>query len=117
LPDRTHPTMNLPAHGGFLLTGIKLDPHAGRNELDEQVVQEIKVKLVGRRRQERQAHKQSKNRLKAAAAAAAAAVSSSVVANPQLTNSQNDTKNGSRSPGADETARDSKRQRTDDAVV
>ena len=116
LPDRTHPTMNLPAHGGFLLTGIKLDPHAGRNELDEQVVQEIKVKLVGRRRQERQAHKQSKNRLKAAAAAAAA-VSSSVVANPQPTNSQNDTKNGSRSPGADETARDSKRQRTDDAVV
>jgi len=59
LKDRTHPNMNMCQHGGFLLTGIKLDPVSGRNELDEEVIKEVKEQIVGKRRRERFANKKS----------------------------------------------------------
>ncbi|KAL3940376.1 MAG: hypothetical protein SGBAC_005079 [Bacillariaceae sp.] len=49
LPGRTHPSMNMSQSGGFLLTGIKLCPVTGNNELDEEVMKEIKERIGGRR--------------------------------------------------------------------
>eukprot|EP00980_Cylindrotheca_fusiformis_P002802 scaffold672_cov126-Cylindrotheca_fusiformis.AAC.3 len=49
LPGRTHPNMNMSQSGGFLLTGIKLCPITGHNELDDSVIKEIKEKIGGRR--------------------------------------------------------------------
>lgn len=49
LPGRTHPNMNMSQSGGFLLTGIKLCPVTGHNELDDSVIKDIKDKMVGRR--------------------------------------------------------------------
>ena len=53
LKDRTHPFMTMSQSGGFILTGIKLDPDTGRNDLDEDVIQEIKAEIGGRRRRQR----------------------------------------------------------------
>jgi tRNA (adenine-N(1)-)-methyltransferase non-catalytic subunit len=49
LPGRTHPNMTMSQSGGFILTGIKLDPEAGRNELDEDLLKEIRAEVGGRR--------------------------------------------------------------------
>jgi hypothetical protein len=49
LPGRTHPNMNMSQSGGFILTGIKLDPETGRNELDESLLKEIRAEIGGRR--------------------------------------------------------------------
>lgn len=49
LPGRTHPNMNMSQSGGFILTGIKLDPIDGHNELDSQTLIDIKKKLGPRR--------------------------------------------------------------------
>ena len=49
LPGRTHPNMTMRQSGGFLLTGTKLDPVSGVNELDEELLQEIRLQLRGRR--------------------------------------------------------------------
>ena len=50
LPGRTHPKMDMSQSGGFLLTGIKLDEKYGHNELDEEVLLQIKEEVGGRRR-------------------------------------------------------------------
>lgn len=50
LPGRTHPKMDMSQSGGFILTGIKLCPVAGKNELDESLVKEIRSQIGGRRR-------------------------------------------------------------------
>ena len=49
LPGRTHPNMNMGQHGGFILTGMKLCPIHGINEMDEDVEKRIKAELGGRR--------------------------------------------------------------------
>lgn len=49
LEGRTHPNMNMSQSGGFILTGVKLDPETGRNELDEELLKEIKSQIGGRR--------------------------------------------------------------------
>jgi tRNA (adenine-N(1)-)-methyltransferase non-catalytic subunit len=49
LPDRTHPNMNMSQSGGFLLTGIKLDPETGINEIDEELLKELRAQIGGRR--------------------------------------------------------------------
>jgi tRNA (adenine-N(1)-)-methyltransferase non-catalytic subunit len=49
LPGRTHPTMNMSQSGGFILTGIKLDPDHGNDELDEATLKEIRAEIGGRR--------------------------------------------------------------------
>lgn len=49
LPGRTHPNMTMRQSGGFLLTGIKLDPIFGVNELDEDLLEEIRQQVRGRR--------------------------------------------------------------------
>jgi tRNA (adenine-N(1)-)-methyltransferase non-catalytic subunit len=49
LPGRTHPSMHMTQSGGFILTGIKLCPETGHNELDEDLVKELRVQLGGRR--------------------------------------------------------------------
>ncbi|GAX24305.1 tRNA (adenine-N(1)-)-methyltransferase non-catalytic subunit [Fistulifera solaris] len=49
LPGRTHPNMTMRQSGGFLLTGIKLDPVFGINELDEDLLKEIRQQMGGRR--------------------------------------------------------------------
>ena len=49
LPGRTHPNMNMSQNGGFLLTGIKLCPSTGKNEMDEELVKEIRAQIGGRR--------------------------------------------------------------------
>jgi hypothetical protein len=41
--------MTMSQSGGFILTGIKLDPEAGRNELDEDLLKEIRAEVGGRR--------------------------------------------------------------------
>lgn len=50
LPGRTHPNMNMSQSGGFLLTGVKLDPKYGHNELSEEKMNEIREKSGRRRR-------------------------------------------------------------------
>jgi len=49
LPGRTHPSMNMSQSGGFLLTGIKLCPKTGQNELDDDVMKEIRGSMPSRR--------------------------------------------------------------------
>ena len=49
LPGRTHPNMNMSQSGGFILTGIKLDPKMGRNTLDDVLLKEIRAEIGGRR--------------------------------------------------------------------
>ena len=49
LPGRTHPNMTMSQSGGFLLTGIKLDPVTGTNELDDELLKEIRAEIGGRR--------------------------------------------------------------------
>ena len=51
LPGRTHPNMNMSGNGGFILTGIKLCPKYGRNELNlsGDVLREIRGRVGGRR--------------------------------------------------------------------
>ncbi|CAB9509006.1 N(1)-methyltransferase non-catalytic subunit TRM6 [Seminavis robusta] len=49
LPGRTHPNMNISQSGGFILTGIKLCPVTGKNELDEELMKEIRSEIGGRR--------------------------------------------------------------------
>jgi tRNA (adenine-N(1)-)-methyltransferase non-catalytic subunit len=49
LPGRTHPSMSMSQSGGFILTGIKLCPVTGQNELDDALLQEIRNSIGGRR--------------------------------------------------------------------
>jgi tRNA (adenine-N(1)-)-methyltransferase non-catalytic subunit len=49
LPGRTHPNMNMSQSGGFILTGTKLCPETGHNELDEELLKEIRLQIGGRR--------------------------------------------------------------------
>jgi tRNA (adenine-N(1)-)-methyltransferase non-catalytic subunit len=49
LPGRTHPHMTMSQNGGFLLTGIKLDPVHGKDEMDEATRREIREQIGGRR--------------------------------------------------------------------
>ena len=49
LPGRTHPSMNMSQSGGYILTGIKLCPVTGHNELDDNLLKEIRDQMGGRR--------------------------------------------------------------------
>lgn len=49
LPGRTHPNMSMSQSGGFILTGIKLCPITGHNEIDDALAKEIREKIGGRR--------------------------------------------------------------------
>ncbi len=49
LPGRTHPAMSMSQCGGFLLTGIKLCPVHGHNELDDNLLKELRGTVGGRR--------------------------------------------------------------------
>merc|ERR1711935_218230 len=49
LQGRTHPSMNMTQSGGFILTGTKLCPRTGQNELDEKLLQELRSHIGGRR--------------------------------------------------------------------
>lgn len=49
LPGRTHPNMNMGQTGGYLLTGVKICPTHGINELDEETEKRIKAEIGGRR--------------------------------------------------------------------
>jgi len=50
LPGRSHPNMSMSQTGGFILTGIKLDPIQGKNEIDEDVLREMRNKVMRGRR-------------------------------------------------------------------
>jgi tRNA (adenine-N(1)-)-methyltransferase non-catalytic subunit len=50
LPGRTHPNMTMSQNGGFILTGIKLCPQFGKNELDEHVLKDLRSQYYGRRK-------------------------------------------------------------------
>jgi len=49
LQGRTHPSMNMTQSGGFILTGTKLCPRTGQNELDEKLLKELRLRIGGRR--------------------------------------------------------------------
>jgi tRNA (adenine58-N1)-methyltransferase non-catalytic subunit len=49
LPGRTHPNMTMSQNGGFILTGIKLDPVLGVNEMNEEERKKIRDQIGGRR--------------------------------------------------------------------
>ena len=53
LPNRTHPNMNMSQNGGFILTGVKLCPVHGKNELDDELLKEIRAEVGGRRGKKR----------------------------------------------------------------
>lgn len=53
LPNRTHPNMTMSQNGGFILTGVKLCPVHGINELDDELVKEIRAQVGGRRGKKR----------------------------------------------------------------
>ena len=60
LEGRTHPKMTMSQNGGYLLTGTKLCPRTGTNELDENAMRELRAKLGGRRRQLTRLQKKNK---------------------------------------------------------
>ena len=62
LPGRTHPNMNMSQSGGFLLTGVKLCPITGKNELDDSVVKALKAQEKGRRGRARKKSKEAKKK-------------------------------------------------------
>ena len=41
--------MNMSQSGGYILTGVKLCPITGLNELDEDLLKEIRLQIGGRR--------------------------------------------------------------------
>ncbi|VEU39968.1 unnamed protein product [Pseudo-nitzschia multistriata] len=47
LQGRTHPSMSMTQSGGFILTGTKLCPDTGHNELSEELMQELRLKVGG----------------------------------------------------------------------
>ena len=49
LQGRTHPSMSMTQSGGFILTGTKLCPDTGHNELDAKLLQELRLQVGGRR--------------------------------------------------------------------
>ena len=49
LPGRTHPNMTISQSGGFILTGIKLCPVTGKNEIDDAILKEVRSAIGGRR--------------------------------------------------------------------
>lgn len=55
LPNRTHPQMTMSQNGGFILSGIKLCPIHGKNELplDEDEIDEIRAEYGGVRGKKR----------------------------------------------------------------
>ena len=53
LPNRTHPNMTMSQNGGFILTGVKLCPVHGINELSDDLLQEIRAEVGGRRGKKR----------------------------------------------------------------
>ena len=55
LPNRTHPNMTMSQNGGFILTGVKLCPVYGKNELNDDVMKEIRLAIGGRRGKKRKA--------------------------------------------------------------
>jgi tRNA (adenine-N(1)-)-methyltransferase non-catalytic subunit len=57
LPGRTHPNMNMSQSGGYILTGIKLCPKTGKNELDDDLVKEIRAQVGSRRGRKSKAKK------------------------------------------------------------
>jgi hypothetical protein len=61
LPGRTHPSMNMSQNGGFILTGIKLCPVTGHNELDDKLLKELKGLVGGRRGRKKDKSKSSKS--------------------------------------------------------
>mmetsp|Transcript_1718 Transcript_1718/g.2267 ORF Transcript_1718/g.2267 Transcript_1718/m.2267 type:complete len:513 (+) Transcript_1718:132-1670(+) len=54
LPNRTHPNMNMSQNGGFILTGVKLCPTFGKNEIDDEIVKNFRKKSGGKRGKKRQ---------------------------------------------------------------
>ena len=67
LPGRTHPSMNMSQSGGYILTGIKLCPVTGHNELDDNLLKEIRDQIGGRRGKAKKAkHKNGKRKSKGA---------------------------------------------------
>jgi hypothetical protein len=60
LEGRTHPNMTMSQNGGYLLTGTKLCPRTGTNELDKWELHEMRARLSGRRKQLTR-HMQKKN--------------------------------------------------------
>lgn len=55
LQGRTHPSMSMTQSGGFILTGTKLCPDTGNNELSEELLQELRLKVGGRRGKKKKA--------------------------------------------------------------
>jgi tRNA (adenine-N(1)-)-methyltransferase non-catalytic subunit len=49
LENRTHPNMTMSQNGGFLLTGTKLCPVTGINELNDEALKDAREKYGGRR--------------------------------------------------------------------
>lgn len=60
LPGRTHPKMDMSQSGGFLLAGIKLDATYGHNELDEDVLMQIKEEGGSQRQRNRQGNRKAR---------------------------------------------------------
>ena len=50
LPNRTHPNMSMSQAGGFILTGTKLDPVQGKNEIDEEKLKVLRSQVMRSRR-------------------------------------------------------------------
>lgn len=113
LPGRTHPAMNMSQCGGFLLTGIKLCPIHGHNELDDNLLKELRG-LVGGRRGRKTKYKaggeSSKNGRKKSKGMSSngAAVSSRETKRSRFENE------GDGADSASSTERDNKRTRADE---
>lgn len=54
--------MTMSQSGGFLLTGVKLCPVTGKNELDDSVIKALKAQEKGRRGRQRKNSKQAKKK-------------------------------------------------------
>jgi tRNA (adenine-N(1)-)-methyltransferase non-catalytic subunit len=55
LPNRSHPNMNMSQNGGFILTGVKLCPIYGKNEISDEIVKNFRKQFCGRTGRKRKA--------------------------------------------------------------
>lgn len=61
LAGRSHPNMTMSQSGGFILTGMKLDPVQGKNEIDEDVLKEMRSIVMRGRRHKKKRPSSSNN--------------------------------------------------------
>ena len=114
LPGRTHPAMNMSQCGGFLLTGIKLCPVHGHNELDDNLLKELRGLVGGRRGRKTKYKSGSENSKNGRKKTKGPSNNGSAAGSHDSKRSRTENEGASGSGAAGSAGRDSKRNRGED---